>query len=202
MNSGMAAIVTILVLFRWSLHLESYITEDHLDAIGRLQIAIGVTWLFFYFLDFAGSVVSQDARDVDPWMLRFFTWPYPLLMAVMFLTAFFIPVPLWLFRRVRRNAAAMLWIAVLVNIGMWIERLTIVVPPLVYNQAFTFVWAWYFPSWVEMTIILGSVAFAGFGILIFAKIFPIVPIFSEKEGQILKAEIDVGHREVPAIIRE
>ncbi|HEX2987306.1 MAG TPA: NrfD/PsrC family molybdoenzyme membrane anchor subunit [Chloroflexota bacterium] len=129
MNSGVAAIITFMVFFRFWLRLDRYITADHFDAIGRLQIAVAVTWLFFYFLDFFGGMVSQEAREVAVWQLRLTVWPYPFMLAVMFLTSFFIPVPLLLIRRVRRNAAAILWIALLINVGMWIERLTVVVPP-------------------------------------------------------------------------
>ena len=37
------------------------------------------------------------------------------------LTAYLIPVPLWMFKKVRRNIALMFWTTVLVNVGMWLE---------------------------------------------------------------------------------
>jgi hypothetical protein len=40
------------------------------------------------------------------------------------------------------------------------------------------------------------------GILLFAKIFPIIPLFDIKEGQILKREARIGRARVPAVIRE
>ena len=38
--------------------------------------------------------------------------------------------------------------------------------------------------------------------LLFAKIFPLIPLFDIKEGQVLQDKIKVGKIEVPAVIRE
>lgn len=48
----------------------------------------------------------------------------------------------------------------------------------------------------------GSFALVALGLLLFSKVFPLVPLNEAKEGQVLKAEIQVGHRKVPAVARE
>jgi hypothetical protein len=40
------------------------------------------------------------------------------------------------------------------------------------------------------------------GILTFAKLFPLIPLAEEKEGQTLKAEVRIGKRKVPAVVKE
>jgi hypothetical protein len=35
--------------------------------------------------------------------------------------------------------------------------------------------------------------------LLFSKVFPLIPIFDIKEGQILSDEIQIGRRKVPAL---
>ncbi len=202
MHSGIAALVITMVLIRRYLRADRYLTPDHFDAIGRLQIAVALAWIYFFMLDFMIAVATQESRIVETWQLRLFTWPYTLVMIIFIATALVIPLPLWLFRKVRRNPAAMFWLSLSVNVGLWLERYTIIVPSLVYKQTLTFTWAAYTPSPTEIIITAGSFFFAGLGIFLFSKVFPIVPVFSQKEAQILRSEIAVGRREVPAIIRE
>lgn len=201
-HSGVSAVVTLMVILRRVFHLEHYITPDHFDAIGRLLIAVATTWFYFTWLDIIFALYTQETQEVAVWELRLFTWPYNLLMVIFFLTGYLIPVPLWLSRRVRRNIRAMFWTSLLVNIAMWLERFIIIVPGLQYKHPFTFTWGTYWPTPVEIILIIGSFAIVSFGILLFAKLFPIIPIFDEKEGQVIREEIQIGRRKVPAVIRE
>ena len=91
---------------------------------------------------------------------------------------------------------------ILVNIGMWLERFIIIVPALARKQVFSGTWYTYAPSAVEITIVAGTFAMVLLLFLLFAKLFPLIPIFDIKEGQILTDEIQVGRRKVPAVIRE
>jgi molybdopterin-containing oxidoreductase family membrane subunit len=97
----------------------------------------------------------------------------------------------------------MFWTSILVNIGMWLERYILIVPPLSFKQPFTFTWQNpYTPQPIEWVLTLFSFALVTTGILLFAKIFPIIPLFDIKEGQILKREVQIGRAKVPAVIRE
>jgi len=111
-------------------------------------------------------------------------------------------VPLWFFRRVRRNLALMFILSLLVNVGMWFERLIIIVPGLLRKQPFVFDYASYRPSPVEITIVAGTFALVVLLMLLFGKFFPLIPIWEAKEGMVLKAEIKVGKKMIPAIIKE
>jgi len=83
----------------------------------------------------------------------------------------------------QRNIIAGVVIAsVLVDVGMWLERYTIVVPTethpmLLFSRGF------YHPTWVEWSITAG--AFAGFALLyvLFAKVFPIISIWEVQEAE-------------------
>jgi hypothetical protein len=50
--------------------------------------------------------------------------------------------------------------------------------------------------------VLGSFALVSLGVLVFSKLFPIIPLFDIKEGQVLKDELKIGRVRVPAVIRE
>jgi molybdopterin-containing oxidoreductase family membrane subunit len=201
-HSGVAAVVTLMALMRWLFRWEDYIRSEHFDAIGRLLIVVATAWFFFFALEFLFGLYLREPQEVALRQAQVFEWPYNLLMILFLLTAYFIPVPLWLFRKVRRNVALMFWTSVLVNVGMWLERFLIIVPGLARKQIFTFEWSVYRPSPIEILMVTASFALVALGILVFAKVFPLVPVNEAKEGQVLKAEIRVGRRTVPAIVRE
>ena len=60
----------------------------------------------------------------------------------------------------------------------------------------------YQPSLVEYVITFGSVAAVALGVLVFAKVFPIVPLHPQKEGQVLKQRLRIGRADVPAAVHE
>ncbi|MCI0440381.1 MAG: polysulfide reductase NrfD [Chloroflexi bacterium] len=201
-HSGVSAVAMVMALMVWLWRLDRYVTPDHFDAIGRLLIVVATTWLFFLTLEFFYAIYSLEAPELALRELQVFTWPYIFLFILFLMTAYFIPVPLWLFKRVRSSATWMFWTTVLVNIGMWLERFLIIVPGLARRSEFPFMWGSYHPSIIEILAVIETFAFVALGILLFAKFFPLVPVFDVKEGMVYRDEIKVGRKEVPASIRE
>ena len=90
-----------------------------------------------------------------------------------------------------------------VNIGMWLERYLIIVPGLANRTGFTFSWNSYVPSVYEAIIVGATFAFVSMLLLLFSRVFPLVPLYDIKEGDILKNEsVKIGRRVVPAVFRE
>ncbi len=201
-HSGVSAVVTMMVLLRWCFKWENYIRPEHFDALGKLLVIVGTTWFFFFLLEVLFSIYSMESAELAYRNLLFFEWPWNFLFIVFAITAFFIPVPMWLFRSVRRNIWMMLITSVLVNVGMWLERLLIIVPGLARKQEFTFSWGTYRPSIIEILLVIGSFAFVTMMVLLFSKVFPLIPIFDQKEGKVLRAEKRIGRRTVQGIVRE
>ena len=88
-----------------------------------------------------------------------------------------------------------------VNIGMWLERFLIIVPGLAQKSVFTFSWYTYAPSAVEITIIGGTFALVAMLMLLLSRVVPLIPLYDIKEGEILRTQIQVGRRTVPATFR-
>jgi Ni/Fe-hydrogenase subunit HybB-like protein len=202
-HSGVAGVVITMVVLRRLLHLEHYITAQHLDTIGRLQIAVALAYLFFFLTDFYFGLFAREPVELAIWELRLLSPPTNLLFFVQVLTTLVIPLPLWLFRGSRRSAAIMLGLSLCVNVGMWLERYILVVTPLSLKQPFVFTWvAVYEPRWIEYALVAATLGLVMFGLLLFAKMFPIVPLWDVKEEQVLQDEVPVGRARVPAVIRE
>ncbi|MCK5407138.1 MAG: hypothetical protein KAJ37_06775, partial [Candidatus Krumholzibacteria bacterium] len=67
-------------------------------------------------------------------------------------------------------------------IGMWLERLIIVVPSLA-NPRLPTETAFYIPSLTEWWLFAGAVAFFVLGFLIFSKLFPLISVWEMREGR-------------------
>ena len=201
-HSGVAAVVIVLAIMRSLFGWHDYIRPEHFDSLGRLLIVVATAWFFFFVMEFLFGLYSLEADEIavkhfltdqPPWNWWFLTFVG---------TTYFIPVGMWLFRGVRRNPWLMIVACVSVNIGMWLERFLIIVPGLAQKQTFSYVWYTYAPSPVEVVIIFGTFCLVSMLMLLFAKVFPLIPIYDVKEGEILRQEIKIGRRTVPAVIRE
>ncbi len=201
-HSGVSCVVTAMIVMKWAFKLEDFITRDHIDALARLLIAVATGWLFFLFLDFGFGLYGLEPTEVDTWHRRVWEWPFPIVAIVFIFTAYIIPVPLWLFRSVRRSYGWMFFTTILVNIGMWLERYILIVPALERKSSLTFTYSTYVPSISEAILVAASFAFVMVGVLVFSKVVPIMPAVDIKEGMILARKIKIGRAEVPATIRE
>jgi molybdopterin-containing oxidoreductase family membrane subunit len=201
-HSGVSAVVTMMALMRWLWKWDDFIRPEHFDALARLLIVVATGWLGFTFLELTFALYGQDAPEIALREMQMFTWPWNGLFILFFLTAYAIPVPMWLFKRVRTNIALMFWTSILVNIGMWLERFLIIVPGLARRTPFVYTWEAYRPSPVEWTIFIWSFAWVTFLMLLFSKFFPLVPLFEQKESQVFTDDVMIGRAKVPAIVRE
>lgn len=201
-HSGVSGVVTLMAFLRIFMKLENYITPDHFDALGRLLTVVATAWLYFFLLEIVYGFLTLETAETAVRDLQILQYPYNIMFILIFVMSYIIPVPLWLFKRVRRNIWLMFVTSIMVNVGMWLERFIIIVPGLLYRQPLTFVWGEYTPSLVETTLVISSFGLVTFGFILFSKLFPIIPIADEKEGQAIQEEIQIGKVSVPAIIRE
>jgi len=201
-HSGVSAVATVMVVMVWLWGWDKYLTPDHLDAIGRLLIVVASAWFFFFFLEWVFALYTLEGPELAMRDLQVFQWPWSGLFIVFLLTAFFIPVPLWMFKKVRRSLKWMFITTILVNIGMWLERFLIIIPGLMRRGHMIFDWGSYRPSIIEILMVMMTFAWVLLGMVIFSKIFPLIPLFDIKEGMIGRTMIKIGRRMVPASIRE
>ena len=181
---------------------DRYLRPDHFDAIGRLLIVVGTTWFFFFFLEFVFAMYTLEGPELAMRDLQVFQYPWSILFVVFLITAFFFPVPMWLLKNVRRSMFWMFVTTLSVNVGMWLERFIIIIPGLLRRQPLVFDWGTYHPSIIEILMVAATFAWVLLGLLVFARIFPLIPLFDIKEGVVGREEIKIGRRKVAASIRE
>lgn len=172
--SGIAAIITAMVIVRKVYHLEEYLQPVHFNNLGLLLLVMACLWLYFTFAEHLTTWYGHEPNEITVFDAKLFGRFAPLFWT-MFALCFVVPFTILANPRTR-TVAGTLVASVSVNIGMWLERFTIVVPSLSNPRApiQTFV---YWPSWVEWSLMAGC--FAAFGLLYmgFTKLFPIVSIW-------------------------
>ena len=201
-HSGVSAVATLMVIMMWVFKWDKYITRDHLDSIARLLIIVATTWFFFFFLEWVFALYTLEDPEIAMRDLQVFQWPWSGMFIVFLITAYFFPVPMWLFKKVRRSLFWMFVTTIAVNIGMWLERFLIIVPGLMRRGHFIFDWGSYHPSIIEILMVAATFAWVILGMLLFTKVFPLIPLFDVKEGMVFRDEIKIGRRTIPASIRE
>jgi hypothetical protein len=92
------------------------------------------------------------------------------------------------FRAARQNLAVM-WIAAgLINVGMWCERFVIIVTSL-HRDFLTSSWKMFHPTWVDISLYVGTLCLFGTLILLFVRFLPSVAVSEVKE---LRVELAHG----------
>ena len=89
-------------------------------------------------------------------------------------------------RRMRRNLTVLFAVAVLVNLGMWLERFVIIVVSLS-RDFLPSAWHIYTPTWVDLGILTGTLGFFGLLFLVFLRLVPFVPVAELKQ---MRTEFD------------
>ncbi|HEX9079515.1 MAG TPA: NrfD/PsrC family molybdoenzyme membrane anchor subunit [Desulfuromonadaceae bacterium] len=195
-HSGVAAVITLMIIIRKAFHLEEYLTPLHFDNMGKLQLVICLLWSYAYFVEIQTTWYAHHPIEWE--VYSFMADRYTLILLVMLFANAVIPVIALCFKKLRRSIRAMLVITLLINVGMFIERFLIIVPSLSHKNM-PFVWGTYHPSWVELSVMAG--AFAGFGLLytLFAKTFPMVALTDVRELAAREGLIKLGRTSLPSV---
>ena len=197
--SGVALVITIMVVLRWAFRLEAYLTPAHFDNLGKIMLAVTIAWAYFFFADVLTTWYGQITTEYRV-LTTIVSGTYAPFFLLMITCNLVIPFFTLLFRRVRSTIPAIFAISLLVNVGMYTERYLIVVPGLSRAQM-PFLWANWTPTWVEISVTSG--AFAGFILLyvLFTKFFPVISMWEVKEGQMLRSTRKIAGTEVPTVAK-
>ncbi len=177
-HSGLAMVLSILIPLRRLFQLDAYITRDHLENLGKLMILTTLIMAYSYATEFFIAWYSGNTFERSTFAYRV-TGDYAFAFWLMLLFNAVAPL-LFFFCEVRRSPAWLFAIAILVNVGMWCERFVIIVASLA-HEFIPFAWGLYRPSWVEVSILAGSLAWFFLWFLLFAKLLPVVSITEVKE---------------------
>jgi molybdopterin-containing oxidoreductase family membrane subunit len=188
--SGLAMILTLVIPGRFLLGIREYVTDDHLENVAKLILAVSLIVTYSYASELFFAWYRGEPVEQAQFLFRATGRYAPLVWLAVFCNSI---VPLALFvRAVRRNAAALFAISILINIGMWTERFVIIVASLGHEYD-AYSWGRYHPTLFEWTILSGSAAWFFFWFLLLIGHIPSVPMAETKEHLLEEAAEEAAH---------
>lgn len=175
--SGFAMVMTLLVIAREILGLKDFITLKHLDNMNKIILATGMMVGYAYSMELFVAWYSKNPYEWATFYNRLtgdYAWAYWTMVSCNVIS----PQIYW-FKKLRRNIPVMFIISIFVNIGMWFERFTIISTSL-HHDYLPASWGYYSPTWVEISIFIGTFGIFLTLFLLFAKFLPMIAIAEVK----------------------
>ncbi len=175
--SGFAMVMTLLLIVREVMDLKQFITLKHLDNMNRIMLATGMMVGYAYSMEMFIAWYSGNPWEKWVFINRAFgdyAWAYWTMVTCNVVS----PQVFW-FKKLRRSIPLMFVISIFINIGMWFERFTIIATSL-HHDFLPASWGYYSPTWVEISIFIGTFGIFLSLFLLFAKFVPVIAIAEVK----------------------
>jgi Ni/Fe-hydrogenase subunit HybB-like protein len=187
--AGFAMVLTLAIPIRKMYGLEDFITMRHLENMGKVTLVTGMIVGYGYISEaFFGWYSANKYEGFMIWNRMF--GPYWYMYWTLILCNIITPQFLWI-RRVRTSTLGLFAVAMVVNVGMWLERFVIVVTSL-HRDFLPSSWGMYYPTiWDWMTFI-GTIGMFVTLFFLFIRFLPMISIFEMRtmapEAKINKSE--------------
>ncbi len=178
--TGIASLLIAMAILRKVFHLEDYLKPIHFNNLGLLLLTMSIAWFYFTFAEYMTTFYGSEPSHMAILKEKLFGTFAPYFWA-MFIFCFIIPLCLLVSRKTRTIKGTVI-VSIFVNIGMWLERYTIVVPSLS-RPRLPYEFGIYSPTWVEWSITAGCFAGLILFYVLFSKLFPIISIWELQEGR-------------------
>lgn len=178
--SGFAMTLVLAIILRRAFELERLITDDDLDRLAKLLLAVGLFVAYCYAVEVFMPFYSGDCSEIETTLARFggpYAWIY-------WLTIFcnvVVPQALWS-PRVRRHRGALFAVSVTVVAGMWIERFMLIVTSL-YRTYLPAAEGRYWPTVWDWLLLLGSIGVFVAMFLLFVRLLPVLSVFELRKRE-------------------
>ena len=171
--SGFAMVLTLMLIARKVLHLEQYITLAHIESMNKVILTtgsiVGVAYITELFISwYSGYIYEQWAffnRAFGVYWWSYFGMMFANVVSPQFFWS----------KKLRRNITFTFLISILINIGMWFERFVIIATTLA-RDFLPSSWSYYSPTWIEISLYLGTFGLFFTCFLVFARLAPVVAV--------------------------
>jgi Ni/Fe-hydrogenase subunit HybB-like protein len=172
--AGFAMVLTLAIPIRKMYGLEDFITMRHLENMGKVTLVTGMIVGYGYVSEaFFGWYSANKYEGFMIWNRM--VGPYWYMYWTLIFCNIITPQFLWL-RSVRTSPLGLFAVAMVVNVGMWLERFVIVVTSL-HRDFLPSSWGMYYPTiWDWMTFI-GTIGMFVTLFFLFIRFLPMISIF-------------------------
>ena len=171
--SGFAMVLTLAIPLRRFYHLENLVTLRHLENCGKVILVTSCIVGYGYFEESLMAWYSGDPYERYVYINRAFGnygFAYWLLLFCNVLAV----QTLW-WRKARLNVAWLFLLSLIVQMGMWTERVVIVVQSLS-RDYMPSAWKMYYPTLWDWATLLGTVGLFFALFFLFIRVLPMISI--------------------------
>jgi len=172
-DSGVCALLCVLIPMRRNFDIKDFITSYHLDNLAKLALMMCQFITYEYLAEIFTSYYSGDVYEIALIEHRFFGLYSPLYWIAIACISI-VPQLLW-FPALRRRPLPLFVIAALVVAGMWVERFMLIVTSL-YQGFLPSDWGYFIPTEWDWIHLIGSMGIFAFMFLLFIRLLPAISI--------------------------
>ncbi|MFZ5939353.1 MAG: NrfD/PsrC family molybdoenzyme membrane anchor subunit [Bacteroidota bacterium] len=176
--SGFAMVMTLMIIIRKIYKFHDFVTDSHLEAISKVLIFISLIMGTAYLTEIFMAWYSGNEFEMFTFFHNRITGDFTVQFWAMFVCNAVIPQIFW-FKKMRNNVVVLFVVSILINLGMWFERFNIVVTSLS-KDFLPSAWASYTPTFVEISVFIGTLGIFAFGVLLFMRYLPMIAISEVK----------------------
>jgi len=190
--AGFAMVLLLSIPLRKVYGLEGFITQRHLQNMAKVMLATGLIVGYGYVVEAFFAWYSGNPYEKYMIVNRM-RGPYAPVYWSLMLCNIVAPQFLW-FKRVRSSPPALWVIALIVSIGMWLERFVIIVVSL-HRDFLPSSWGMYRPTVWDFTTFLGTIGLFLALTFLFIRFLPMISIFEMRT--LVPAAKPLGKEAVP-----
>ena len=188
--AGFAMVLMIAIPLRAVYGLHDFITMRHLNNMAKVMLATGLIVAYGYMTEIFFAWYSGNQYE-QFMILNRMKGPYAPFYWSLILCNVIAPQFLW-FGKVRSSPVALFASAIVVSVGMWLERFVIVVTSL-HRDYLTSSWGMYYPTIFDWSTFLGTIGLFLALLFLFIRFLPMISIF-EMRTILPEAEVkEAGH---------
>jgi molybdopterin-containing oxidoreductase family membrane subunit len=177
--SGFAMVATWMIPARHFLGLKHVVTVKHMENMCKVMLATGMMVSYGYIMEHFIAWYSGNPYEQGQFFKVRWFGPMAPIFWTMFTCNVVTPQLFW-FKRVRTNMK-MIWVmSIFINVGMWCERFNIVITSL-HRDFIPSSWRNYAPTWVDISLFIGTIGLFSTLFLLFLKFVPAVAVTEVKE---------------------
>jgi Ni/Fe-hydrogenase subunit HybB-like protein len=172
--AGFAMVLTLAIPLRVMYGLQDFITMRHLENMAKITLVTGLIVVYGYAMElfFAWYSASIYERYM---MYNRLTGPYAWAFWALIFCNGIVPQTLWI-KRLRTNTVWLFIMALIVSVGMWLERFVIIVVSL-HRDYVPSSWNMYYPTFWDFSTFFGTIGLFITLMFLFIRVLPMISIF-------------------------
>jgi Ni/Fe-hydrogenase subunit HybB-like protein len=172
--AGFAMVLTLAIPLRAAFKLQDFITDRHLQNMGKVMLATGLIVVYGYAMELFFGWYSGNWYEMFM-VLNRVMGPYKYHWYGLILCNAIVPQLLWI-RKVRTSTFWLFFVSMFINVGMWLERF-IIIPTSLSRDFLPSSWGMYSGTIWDWATFIGTMGLFLTLMFLFVRVLPMISIF-------------------------